>query len=332
MKTKKEKYLSASRIKTLETCSWVYWCRYHLHLPDTPNDGALRGTICHAVFELLLNKKHKKHYDAIMKESRIEASPPIQRLVTAFLKKHKILDDRPDDNYQLIDEMILVGLHNDFFGKGGKLEDPETAFKFENKRPVYNIMGFIDKTIKYTKEKKVKIVDYKSSKYKFRGDDLESNIQALMYSLAAKKIWKGYKPVVEFLFLRHPKSPLQTLEFSDEEIKGFERYLVHMHKVINNFSEKDSRCNWAIDDPKSKWMCGIGKWVCPCKQPFDYYVLLDKDKKVLISSFTETFVDRDGIVVEPTSEQTIEKRKYDGCPRFQNQIQASNEKDPFDLD
>jgi hypothetical protein len=328
LKAKKEKYLSASRIKTLETCSWVYWCKYHLHLPDTPNDGALRGTICHLVFELLLDKKHRKHYDAILKESSIEGSPAVQRLILNFLEKHDILKDRPDDNYELIDKMILVGLHNDFFGSGGKLMKAETAFKFENKRPIYNIVGFIDKCIKYTKEKRVKIVDYKSSKYKFRGDDLESNIQALMYSLAAKKMWKGYKPVVEFLFLRFPKSPLQTLEFSDEEIKGFEHYLVHMHKVINNFSKKDATCNWAIDDPKSRWMCGIGKWVCPMKKAFKFYVLLDKDKKVLISSFTRTFVNRDGVTVEPAPDQNIEERKYDGCPRFKHEV---NKEDPFDL-
>ena len=56
----KEKILSASRIKTLETCSWSYWCNYHLKLPQKQNEGALRGTVCHLVFEMLVKKKHKK--------------------------------------------------------------------------------------------------------------------------------------------------------------------------------------------------------------------------------------------------------------------------------
>jgi hypothetical protein len=51
------KTLSASRIKTLETCSWVYWLNYHAKVPQSQNDGALRGTICHTIFELLLNKR-----------------------------------------------------------------------------------------------------------------------------------------------------------------------------------------------------------------------------------------------------------------------------------
>jgi len=36
------KILSASRIKTLETCSWVYWNNYHAKIPQTQNDGSLR--------------------------------------------------------------------------------------------------------------------------------------------------------------------------------------------------------------------------------------------------------------------------------------------------
>ena len=84
----RDKYLSASRIKTLETCSWVYWCRYHLGLPDTPNDGALRGTICHLVFELLLKPRHRKHFDDMMKANSMEGSAVVTRLVKKFLIKN----------------------------------------------------------------------------------------------------------------------------------------------------------------------------------------------------------------------------------------------------
>ena len=52
--------LSASRIKVAQTCSWQYWTRYILKLPDKSNDGAKRGTICHLVFECLGNPRHKK--------------------------------------------------------------------------------------------------------------------------------------------------------------------------------------------------------------------------------------------------------------------------------
>ena len=74
-KSVKERVLSASRLKTLETCSWSYWCNYHLKLPQQQNEGALRGTVCHLVFEMLVKKKHKKHYTLITKGDHIEGVP-----------------------------------------------------------------------------------------------------------------------------------------------------------------------------------------------------------------------------------------------------------------
>jgi hypothetical protein len=309
-----QKHLSASRVKTLETCSWVYWCKYHLNLPDKSNDGALRGTICHLIFELLVNKRHKAHFTSMMAGGSIKSSPAIDRLIIKHLKKSEIYTDA---NYQMIDEMILVGLKNDFFGgKGGKLGKPEQEFDLENESPKYKIKGFIDKPILYDKKKEVKIVDYKSSKYKFRGDDLESNLQAMMYSLASKKIWPGYKPTVEFLFLRHPKQPLQQLEFTDEQIRGFESYLEHVNVIVNGFSEKDANTNFAVFNKKSKWMCGIGSWVCPFKKPFAYYALIEGEKIVKTS-----FIDD----LKTTSEkQRIEKKTYSGCPQFAQSAGSSS--------
>ena len=54
--------LSASRIKTAQSCSWLYWCKYKLGLPEKGNDGARRGSICHLIFEVLGVKKRKKYY------------------------------------------------------------------------------------------------------------------------------------------------------------------------------------------------------------------------------------------------------------------------------
>ena len=58
--------LSASRIKTLEKCSWSYWCNYILKLPDKSNDGASRGNVVHLVLECLAQKKRKPYVDIIL--------------------------------------------------------------------------------------------------------------------------------------------------------------------------------------------------------------------------------------------------------------------------
>ena len=127
----RERVLSASRLKTLETCSWSYWCNYHLKLPQKQNEGALRGTVCHLVFEMLVKKKHKKHFNKILKVSSIKGSPAVHRMVMKHLTQMENSFDLPmtnQENTELVDDMIVVGLNCDFFGKGGKVDKPEHEF------------------------------------------------------------------------------------------------------------------------------------------------------------------------------------------------------------
>jgi hypothetical protein len=203
----------------------------------------------------------------------------------------------------------MVGLKHDFFGeKDGEIVSPEYAFEIKNDSPKYHIKGFIDKPIK--SKNKMVIIDYKSSKAKFRGDDLEANIQAMMYSLASKKLWPKLKPIVRFLFLRFPKQPIQELEFTEDQIKGFEHYLEHINDYINKFDENAAKANFAIDNDKSKWMCGVGNWRCPYRDSYEYYVKLNEKGEVAESSLDGKFKDIKGF--------KIEKRKYIGCPKFNN--------------
>jgi len=316
VKAVKERVLSASRLKTLETCSWSYWCNYHLKLPQKQNEGALRGTVCHLVFEMLVKKKHKKHFDKIFKGNSIRRSPAVFRMVMKHLTQMENSFDLPmtnEENVELVDDMIVVGLNCDFFGLGGKVDKPEHEFLLENKDPEYKIRGFIDKPIVYKKGKKIKIVDYKSSKYKFRGEELHSNVQAMVYTLAAKKEWEGYTPTVEFQFLRHPRSPLQQLQFNEDQLRGLEYYLAHSFQIINNFTEETATTNYAADKKKDSWLCKIGKWRCPYIDPYPYFVIVDENGEEIKKSLKRSELQnklKDG--------QKIKKRKYDGCPRHKS--------------
>lgn len=308
-------------MKTLETCSWLYWGKYHLSLPDKTNDGAIRGTICHLVFELLLLDKHKKHYNEVIHNDDLEASPALIRLVNKHLRKQ---DAASEENYDMIKDMVLVGLKFDFYCEGSELGEPELRFEIYNEKPEYRIMGFIDKYAIYDEEEKtVKIIDYKSSKQKFRGDDLTANIQGMMYSLAARHKWPDVKRrLINFMFLRFPKKPIQELEFSDEQLSGFELHLASVFQVINNFNYEYAKSNFAKDNPKNSWLCGRGKWVCPHKNPYKYHVVLDKNERIVHTSYEDDFG-------ELKKGQRVEERQYDGCPRFYSE---ANKKDPFNID
>jgi len=323
---KKDLILSASRIKTLETCSWTYWCNYHLKLPEKQNAGASRGTVCHLVFELLLNPRHKKHYVNVQKRASIKGSPAIDRLVIKHLKKLNIYET---EHYELVDKMILTGLDYDFFLKGANLGEAEQEFLISNENPRYKIRGFIDKNGIYDKDGTFKIVDYKSSKAKFKDDDLTSNIQALTYTLAAKKSDnfknvsdKIKKIVTQFIFLRFPKQPLQEIEISDEQINGYEKYLEYIYNIAENFDDKTAKSNYAADNEDKKWLCKAGKtWVCPYYHPFEYYELKDAEGKLIKTYFEENKPK------EVKEGFTLKKSTYTGCPAHQKKKQIVDDFD-----
>ena len=333
-----KKYVSASRIKTLENCSMLYWAKYHTDLPDKSNDGARRGSICHLALELLQESKHKEHYDTIIKANDLEASPAVIRLGKKRMIIENMDDTITDDNYELIKKMVLVGLKQDFFctENGGKLGKAEQEFLIESKNPRYVIKGYIDKHAFYDKGKTLKIIDYKSSKKKFSGDELSANGQAMMYVLAARTLWpKVKRKIFNFMFLKFPRQPIQELEFTDEQISGFEHYLASQYELINNFTEENAKSNYAADSPKNSWLCAAGriqedgrqKWVCPLKDAFDYYVLLDENSRVLHSS-------KDEGELKPKDGQSVVKKRHEGCPRWHkegDQKAIAEEEDPFDF-
>ena len=156
--------LSASRIKTLQTCSWLYWTNYILKLPNKSNHGSLRGTIAHAIFENLGNPKHKHHYDSIVKAQDIFVSKPIKRMVMAYAKKYDIADQ---ENIDLINSMTVEGLNFDFFGEEDKgltqaLSEEKFDLNIHQDGKNYRILGFIDKLFLFKKQSRILIRDFKT--------------------------------------------------------------------------------------------------------------------------------------------------------------------------
>ena len=222
--------LSASRIKTLQSCSWMYYCNYNLKLPQKNNSGAMRGTVAHLVFEILANPRHQHYVTKIVKSGTCLKQPAIFKLILKAAKREGLdLDEmvkplkksgQEITNLKCIDEMILVGLKFDFIGNG-KLIGSEWEFDITSEEPKYRIGGFVDRIFK--DKKQMIIRDFKSSKKAFRGEELASNLQGMMYSLAVRKKYQKQKDVlVKFLFLRYPDDPERECpHFTEEELSGF---------------------------------------------------------------------------------------------------------------
>jgi hypothetical protein len=314
--------LSASRIKTLQSCSWMYYCNYNLKLPQKNNSGAMRGTVAHLVFEILANPRHQHYVTKIVKSGTCLKQPAIFKLILKAAKREGLdLDEmvkplkksgQEITNLKCIDEMILVGLKFDFIGNG-KLIGSEWEFDIKSEEPKYRIGGFVDRIFK--DKKQMIIRDFKSSKKAFRGEELASNLQGMMYSLAVRKKYQKQKDVlVKFLFLRYPDDPERECpHFTEEELSGFEHYLEYLNGYLKNFDEKKANSNFAAHEYSTKWMCQTKSgWRCPYLDAIEYKVLIDKEGRIIKSIFaTEDFKERD---LKP--EYRIEIRKYEGCPAW----------------
>lgn len=327
--------LSASRIKTLQSCSWSYYSNYILKLPQKNNSGAMRGTIAHLIFEILSNQRHHKYVKKIIKNGSCESVPSVWKLILKTARKIgldldetvKPLKKEPEiTNLQCIDKMILVGLKFDFNNIKGFIES-EWAFDITNDNPKYRIVGFVDRLVKEGKDRLI-VRDYKSSKKTFGAEELESNLQSMIYTLALKKKFPNeYKEIIaKFLFLRYPEDPEKSSPvFSEIELAGFEHYLEYISNHIQNFNEEQGKSNFAKHDFTKKWMCKTKSgWQCPYLNNFKYKVLLDKDKKIVKSVFASEEIAKNDI----KEGFTVEEREYEGCPAWKTVEQV---KDAFDF-
>lgn len=347
---KKEVYLSASRIKTAQQCSWTYWCKYILKLPDKSNDGASKGWICHLIFEVLGRPSRASYYNKIAKEGSIWGIKSVSKLVKIHARRLNVDDE---ENIQDIDKMIVCGLRYDFLGEEeGKLEksfsEADFNLKIEEGEKRYNIRGFIDKLFLY-KDKKAIIRDFKTSKQKFKGKEISDNMQDLMYCLAVKKLFPEYKSVSEFLFLKFslekdvfgiPGNGVIRMDpLNDDVLEGFEYELTGVQNYLENFSESDAKSNFASDQgyPKDGTFggplaCGkdgfkiskgkplldkegspIKAFICAFRKPFEYFSLIGKDGSVIKSVYPD---DESDLLSIKKEGDTIEKREYSGCPAW----------------
>lgn len=334
----------------MTSCSWLYWSKYHLKLPDKTNDGALKGSIVHLVLECLGKKNHKKHYDLILDKGSVSASKAVKKLI----HKHMVASNLYENESNLDDvyDMAFRGLVYDFFGhKLGKPSETisEKEFEIEIKEEdiFYKVKGFIDRLFIYKNKGVILIRDFKTNKKIYEGKEVTDNLQDYIYTLAVKKLYPKYKNIkMEFVFLKamessksktgtwkitgEKKSILQMKSKSQDELEGFEYELSGYQNYADNFDEELAVSNLASEQgmPKDgsfsgKLLCGFAKkpnelkkdgnpkWYCAYKFSFDYYQLLNEEGKLKRTYFT-----KNEALKNKSQGDKIKKAHYSGCPSF----------------
>jgi ATP-dependent helicase/DNAse subunit B len=335
-----KKPLSASRIKTLQSCSWLYWAKYGMKLPEKTNLGAQLGSIAHIIFECLGNPRHKKIYTKALKNKNIYKVECLRRLVKKHFYKMNISDKQ---EALKLNSMVIAGLAYDFFGT--KIDKPNKSYSelefdilVEEDGKDYRIKGFIDKLFLYKQKNTALIRDFKTSKKAFDGKEIEDNLQDQMYALAVQKLYPDFLKIkVEFPFLQlmpdiGNEAIIKMEKHTKSEIEGFEYVLTEIQKIIDSFSEKDAKLNMAyyksFPSDKSfsgRLLCGFDdykghlkkdgapRWGCPYKWGFEYYAVRDKDNNILSTYFLDDF---DKIEYNEENGEIIFLEKYNGCPAW----------------
>lgn len=324
----KELTLSASRIKTAENCSWLYYCNYLLKLPQASNDGANRGSVVHVILECLAKPRRAEYVVKLLED--IKCIKSINKLMLKLARSHEVADET---NVDLMYKFLHTGLNADFHYVKGvytgvSMQEAEYAFSIgDPEKDGYKAIGFIDKHAIFEKDKIVRIGDYKSSKAKFNSKELADNVQAMMYSLVMLKKYPDYQSIVDFIFLKFPKAPVQTVQFSKETLEGFEEYLRYLYNYLKDFDYQDAQKRYAAEAGFDKsWLCGKATypgelkadgvtphWYCPYKFPFDYYAVVDEEGNNVRTAFT---IDK----LRPVAGETFVKKPYAGCKFWQKKL------------
>lgn len=338
------KALSASRISTYNSCSWKYWCNYHLKLPSSGNDGSSRGTICHLIFEVLGRRNEKR--DSIVRkmlgDKTIKNCPSICRLV----KKHaKYLGVCDKVNLLMIDEMIITGLGHDFYGES--IGDPiisldEKLFDITKQDGEYSfrVKGFIDKLFIYKMgdDTIALIRDFKTSKEPYSNEEVDFNLQNYIYTFAVRTLYPEVtKDITEFLFLRHDLSSSGRVvpdHIDENKMLGFYSYMTQMQHLIDSFDATSSVKNFAKDRGypekdagfKDALLCGFAKvlgqkkkdgtdmFACEYKFPRVVWKVLDKNTEEVNRSYE--FIADDITPDFDAETEVLKKVRYNGCPKF----------------
>ena len=299
-----QRRISASRLKALDACTMQFYLSEYLKLPQKVWARTVVGTVCHAILECLYRDKHRKHYDAIKMAGTIYASKAVARQLKMWQDKELIGQDLIND----VDGMIMVVINNsNFLDEGAtKRFEPEHEFRLELKNGGI-VKGFIDRLAQFSKS--FIISDYKSQRNRFTAEEVKSSFQSLVYQLYVFKTF-GALAEVDYLLLRHPptkRTPNKHLQITPPatptQLAGFELYLEHMSKVVNNFTEDDAKCKYHGDT-------GFCDRVCSYRFKFDYISIKKKATGELVGNY---YVDK---CPQVKDDQVSERHTFPGCPRF----------------
>ncbi len=282
--------ISASRVKTLVTCSMLFYLQEIEKLPQKQWPRTHHGTAIHQIFEMILDKSKPKRAkwlkDIILNGFNIDDYPSIARYFRFYNVNKGKLEPYTDKEMGEMLDVAFLGIKSYFLDNKGQFYLPKYSNekRFEIDLGAGKISGFID-FIVYISDKYYKIIDLKSQRNKFKQEEMADNIQGLMYQLA---IWEEHKATsdAEFILLRHPptkRTPNKHIQVTPQatpaQLNGLKVYLQELYSIVNGgFGLREGMARPCEDS-------GFCRNVCTYFNEFNYQSLRKKENNALVRNF-----------------------------------------------
>lgn len=183
----KLEHLSASRIKTFETCQLKYHAVYELSVKETPHPLTNVGSSLHFMME----------HATLAYMSGTGSTNPLDYKVAACQEFSVEVE-----YYPLIDELVAKAIGWGYFRNIDRIKGVELEVAF-NLNDNTEVTGFIDRLDVFDQTADIK--DLKTQKNAFEPEELSLNWQARIYNIAVRKKFLQVvdKLCVSFWVLRH---------------------------------------------------------------------------------------------------------------------------------
>lgn len=220
---------SVSRVRTAEQCMRKFKRKYVDKIPEDPGFAGVFGTVCHSALEGVYNWIVEEEYEGIFpkkvlldewnrayEESFISAMP--EATFDAYSEGRQIMNQYAEVTGEVDHSIILENEGEFWFDLPG----------FDG----CQMMGYIDR-VDRPDEETVYVEDYKSNFLMFTKEQVESDLQATIYTHAIKLRYPWAKRVTfGFNMLRHGVT--LTTERTEEQIKAGLDYVAMMLRKTEN--------------------------------------------------------------------------------------------------
>lgn len=246
--------LSASKIKTYDSCAFKYFLNYGIYAPQKPHFAAEMGSLLHVILERYaqifingvdeegkdkewLDKNWKKmvlkdgfqtlkswEYNThVLKEAKDCGSCKAFKDGVCGVVKRDVdsFDGCPWGTWveacNMVNRVVKDETEYGVFSDPSKVIGAEQKFNFdiELNNEAYNVNGIIDLVLEVD-EDTVEIVDYKTGRHKMSPNAAQQDVQLMLYYLAAKKLYPEKKHHIVTVFYVHGGKKQITPSFSSK--------------------------------------------------------------------------------------------------------------------